>query len=61
LASCSKNALTVVVFRLAASKPAVLPVAGHTAASTYRHAYFVCRTARGRDPRRAHTRVSVPC
>ena len=37
------------------------PVPTQTAISTYSHSRPFCRTARGRDPLRAQTRVSVPC
>ena len=36
------------------------PVAAQTAISTYSHSRPFCRTARGRDPLRAQTRVIVP-
>jgi hypothetical protein len=37
------------------------PVNGSTAPKMYAHLYSVWRTARGRLPRCAHTRVNVPC
>ena len=37
------------------------PVATQTAAIAYSEVRPCGRTARGRDPRRAQTRVSVPC
>jgi len=37
------------------------PVCGQTKPITYSHSYFVCLTARGREPFNAHTLVIVSC
>ncbi len=49
------------VFTCGASSATLAPVAGSTAAYRYTHSYRVCFTAVDREPRGAHTRVSVPC
>ncbi len=56
-----KCALIKAVFTVGAISADDWPVNGSTAPKMYDHLYSVWRTARGRLPRCAHTRVNVPC
>ena len=58
--NCFKNLLTTPALSAGLISPSACPVAGHTAVSTHRYWYCVCRTAAGRDPFFAHTRVQRP-
>ena len=58
--NCSRNRLTTAVFNSGMINAEAAPVAAQTAISTYSHSRPFCRTARGRDPLRAQTRVIVP-
>ena len=52
--------MTTAVFNSGMTSPTAAPLAAHTAVSTYSDSRPSWRTRRGREPRRAQTRVSVP-
>ena len=60
-ATCRRKPLSTAVSSPETSMAETDPVATQTAAIAYSEVRPGGRTARGRDPRRAQTRVSVPC
>lgn len=56
-----RNTFIMPVFACGACSATLAPVAGSTAADMYTYSYRGCFNAVGREPRGAHTRVSVPC